>query len=107
MSAKCEDNWTEKRLNIDGVGVGHMVSQLYGLISPNADLDGCGSLQSLLHPVNLVFSFLEVLNTGLTVYSISGGNLTKYQLLHYGLVPRPSPDSAQMFSHGDVALATT
>lgn len=84
-----------------------MISQLYGLISPNADLDGCGSLQSLLHPVNLVFSFLKVLNTGLTVYSISGGNLTKYQLLHYSLVPRPSPDSAQMFSHGDIPLATT
>jgi len=68
VSAKCEDNWTEKRLNIDDIGVGHMVSQLYGLISPIADLDGCGSLQSLLQPVNLVFNFLEVLNTGLTVY---------------------------------------
>ena len=41
-----------------------MVSQLYGLASPIADLDGCESLQSLFHPVNLVFSFLEVLDTG-------------------------------------------
>lgn len=64
-----------------------VLSQLYGLISPNADLDGCGSLQSLLHPVNLVFSFLEVLNTGLTVYSISGGNLTSISCYTTALFP--------------------